>query len=135
MSGFVQSDGKEFSILNKLAIKLLQLYFSESYKDKIIAETAIQKSSLDWVIVRAAALAQNQPTGQYKAGIKTKVPPLMPCRMPTVRSVCSMPLKKIAGQDKLLMSVKVKKPILFIKYTTKFIKVLKCFVIIFLALH
>jgi putative NADH-flavin reductase len=75
MSGFLQSEGKEFSLLNNLAIKLLRLYFNESYKDKIIAETAIQKSTLDWVIVRAVALTQTQPTGQYKAGIKTKVSP------------------------------------------------------------
>ena len=75
MSGFVQSDGKEFSLLNNLAVKILQLYFSESYKDKIIAETVIQKSDLDWVIVRAAGLTQTHPTGSYKAGIKTKVSP------------------------------------------------------------
>lgn len=75
MSGFVQADPREFSLLNNLAIKLLRLYFNESYKDKIIAETAIQKSLLDWVIVRAAALTQTQPTGQYKAGIKTRISP------------------------------------------------------------
>lgn len=75
MSGFVQSDGEEFSLLNRLAIKLLRLYFNESYKDKTIAETAIQKSTLDWVIVRAAALTRTQPTGQYKAGIKIKISP------------------------------------------------------------
>jgi len=75
MSGFLQSEGKEFSLLNNLAIKLLRLFFNESYKDKIIAETAIQKSTLDWVIVRAVALTQTQPTGQYKAGIKIKVSP------------------------------------------------------------
>lgn len=75
MSGFVQSEGEEFSFLNNLAIKLLRLYFNESYKDKIIAEAAIQKSTLDWVIVRAVALTKAQPTGQYKAGIKIKVSP------------------------------------------------------------
>ena len=75
MSGFLQSEGKEFSILNNLATKLLRLYFNESYKDKIIAETAIQNSKLDWVIVRAVGLTQTQPTGQYKAGIQTKIYP------------------------------------------------------------
>jgi putative NADH-flavin reductase len=75
MSGFVQSDGEEFSLLNRLAIKLLRLYFNDSYKDKTIAETAVQKSTLDWVIVRAVALTQTQPSGQYKAGIKIKVSP------------------------------------------------------------
>jgi putative NADH-flavin reductase len=75
MSGFVQADPKEFSLLNNLAIKLLRLYFNDSYKDKIIAETAIQKSTLDWVIVRAAGLTHTQATGQYKAGIKAKISP------------------------------------------------------------
>lgn len=75
MSGFVQSEGEEFSLLNNLAVKLLRLYYHEFYKDKIIAETAIQKSTLDWVIVRAVALTHAQPTGQYKAGIKTKISP------------------------------------------------------------
>lgn len=75
MSGFLQSEGEEFSFLNRLAIKLLRLYFNDSYKDKIIAETAVQKSTLDWVIVRAVALTQTQPSGQYKAGIKIKVSP------------------------------------------------------------
>ena len=75
MSGILQSEGKEISFLNNLVIKLLRLYFSESYKSKIIAEAAIQKSTLDWVIVRAVALTHTQPTGQYKAGIKIKVSP------------------------------------------------------------
>lgn len=75
MSGFVQSDGEEFSLSNRLAIKLLRLYFNESYKDKMIAEAAVQKSALDWVVVRAAALTHAQPTGRYKAGIKIKISP------------------------------------------------------------
>ncbi len=75
MSGFVQSDGNEFSFLNRIAINLLRLYFNDSYKDKIIGEGAVQKSTLDWVIVRAAALTHAQPTGRYKAGIKIKVSP------------------------------------------------------------
>ncbi|MET4139524.1 NAD(P)H-binding protein [Pedobacter sp. UYP1] len=74
MSGFVQSDGEEFSFLTRLAIKILRLYYSDSYKDKVIAEAAIQKSTLNWVIVRAPGLAHAQPTGQYIAGIKTKMP-------------------------------------------------------------
>lgn len=75
MSVFVQADPEEFSFLNNLAVRLLRLYFNESYKDKIIAETAIQKSTLEWVIVRAVALTQTQPMGQYKAGINAKVSP------------------------------------------------------------
>ena len=56
-------------------IKLMRLYFKDSYKDKVIAEAAIQKSTLDWVIVRASGLSHTQPTGQYKGGIKVKVSP------------------------------------------------------------
>ena len=75
MSGFLQSEGEEFSLVNNLATRLLRLFYSESYKDKVIAETAIQESTFDWVIVRAGALTQTRPTGQYKAGIKTKISP------------------------------------------------------------
>ena len=80
MSGFVQSEGEEFfypafSLLTNLTVKLMRLYFNDSYKDKIIAEAAIEKSNLDWVIVRASGLSHSQYTGQYKAGIKAKVSP------------------------------------------------------------
>lgn len=80
MSGFVQSEGKDFfypaySLLTNLMIKLMRLYFRDSYKDKIIAEAAIQESALDWVLVRASGLSHIQPAGQYKAGIKAKVSP------------------------------------------------------------
>ena len=73
MSGFVQADPKEFSLLNNLAIRLFRLYFHQSYNDKVIAEASIQNSTLDWVIVRAVGLSHSQPTGQYKAGVKTRV--------------------------------------------------------------
>ncbi|MBL1241966.1 MAG: NAD(P)H-binding protein [OCS116 cluster bacterium] len=69
MSGFVRSDGEEFSLLNRIVIKLLRRYYHQSYQDKVIAEAAIQKSTLEWVIVRAVALTQAPLTGQYKAGV------------------------------------------------------------------
>lgn len=75
MSGFVQADYKEFSLLNKLSVKLLRQYYHESYNDKVIAEANIQNSTLDWVIARASGLGHSQPSGQYKAGIKTKIYP------------------------------------------------------------
>lgn len=77
MSGFVQSDGEEFSFLTNVAIKLLRLYFKASYKDKIIAEATIQNSSIDWVIVRAAGLAHTPPAGKYKAGMNAKISPFV----------------------------------------------------------
>ena len=75
MSGFVQSDSKNFSILNRLAIKLLRIYYKESFEDKVIAESLIQKSKLNWVIVRAVALTDKIPKGEYKAGTDLKVSP------------------------------------------------------------
>ncbi|WP_017257693.1 NAD(P)-dependent oxidoreductase [Pedobacter arcticus] len=75
LSGFVQSNGNEFSFLNRLAVKILQRYFYQSYNDKVIAESTIKNSSLNWVIVRAVALNYNVPTGKYMAGIKSKVYP------------------------------------------------------------
>ncbi len=78
MSGFVQSDGKEFSFVNKLILKFLHSYYHVSYKDKTVAEAAIQESILDWVIARASALMQSKPTGLYKAGIKVRISPFAP---------------------------------------------------------
>ena len=75
MSGFVQSDGEEFSLLNRLAIKLLRRYYHESYQDKVIAEASIENSALNWVIVRAVALADKLPTGKYRAGAMVRVAP------------------------------------------------------------
>ena len=80
MSGFVQSEGKDFfypaySFLTNLMIKLMRLYFRDSYKDKIIAEAAIQKSTVDWVLVRASGLSKTPFTGQYTGGIKVLVSP------------------------------------------------------------
>ena len=75
LSGFVQSDGKEFTYINRLAIKLLRKYYHESYNDKVLAEATIENSALAWVIVRAVALTHKAPTGEYKAGQMAKVNP------------------------------------------------------------
>jgi len=75
MSGIVQADPNEFSLFTNWAIKLLRLYFHQSYNTKVIAEASIQNSTLDWVIIRASGLSHSQPTGQYKVGIKTNVSP------------------------------------------------------------
>lgn len=73
MSGCVQADPNEFSLIGNLAIRFFRNYYNQSYTTKIIAEKAIQESSLDWVIVRAVGLKHSQPTGQYKAGVKARV--------------------------------------------------------------
>lgn len=75
MSGFMQSGSEEFSIVNRLAIKLLRRYYHESLQDKVIAEATIKYSDLNWAIVRAVALADKLPTGTYKAGTLVKVSP------------------------------------------------------------
>jgi putative NADH-flavin reductase len=77
MSGILQSDGKELSFLNRNALKLVRIFLSDIYKDKIIAETAVQKSSLDWVIVRSVGLTNNQ-SDSYNAGPNIKVAPFSP---------------------------------------------------------
>lgn len=75
MSGILQTDGSELSFFNRLGIKFIKLYYKELYKDKIIAEISIQKSTLDCVIVRAVGLSRSEPAGKYKAGIKIGVSP------------------------------------------------------------
>ena len=75
MSGFVQSEGEEFSLINRWAIKLLRRYYHASYADKVIAESTIENSALDWVIVRAVALADKPAAGEYKAGVLARVSP------------------------------------------------------------
>ncbi len=75
MSGFVQANYNDFSVLNQLSVWLLRQYYHQSYHDKIIAERHIQHSVLDWTIVRATSLKNSAPSGQYKAGIKTKIHP------------------------------------------------------------
>lgn len=75
MSGILQATGSELTFLNRLGVKFIRLFYKEAYKDKIIAETFIQASSLEWVIVRAVGLSKSEPTGKYKAGIKAIVSP------------------------------------------------------------
>ena len=73
MSGILQTNGSELTLLNRLSIRFIRLFFKEVYKDKIIAEASIQASSLDWVIVRAVGLTKSEPTGKYKAGVSIRV--------------------------------------------------------------
>jgi putative NADH-flavin reductase len=73
MSGAAQAAYDELSFTAKLLMPLLRLIYSESYSDKVIAETTIQNSNLEWTIVRASGLNKAQPTGKYVAGIKSKI--------------------------------------------------------------
>jgi len=78
MSGILQSDGKELSLLNSLLIKFIRLFYHKVYKDKIIAEKSIENSSLDWVIVRAAGLEKKHGDKNYTAEPKAKISPFKP---------------------------------------------------------
>ncbi len=73
MSGVAQAGYDELSFTAKLLMPLLRLIYSESYSDKVIAETTIQNSNLEWTIIRASGLNKAQPTGKYVAGIKSKI--------------------------------------------------------------
>lgn len=73
MSGFVQADYSELSIVARLITPIFRMIYHQSFHDKNIAEAAIQNSKLDWTIVRAPGLNHSQPTGNYKAGIKSKI--------------------------------------------------------------
>lgn len=75
MSGFVQPDSENLSILNRLAIKLLRIYYKQSYEDNVIAESSIQKSKLNCVIIRAVALTSKIPKNEYRAGFDIKASP------------------------------------------------------------
>jgi uncharacterized protein YbjT (DUF2867 family) len=66
------------TLLNRLALKFIRLFFKGVYRDKIIAENSIQSSSLPWVIVRAVGLSDAAPTGKYSAGVALKVSPFTP---------------------------------------------------------
>jgi len=78
MSGILQTDGSELTLLNRFGIRFIRLFYKEVYNDKIIAEATIQTSSLNWIIVRAVGLTKSKPTGKYKAGISIRVSPFNP---------------------------------------------------------
>jgi hypothetical protein len=55
-SGITLSDGKELSVLNRWTIHILGRIYSKSIEDKAIAEHMVQRSDLEWVIVRPVVL-------------------------------------------------------------------------------
>jgi putative NADH-flavin reductase len=77
MSGILQTSGSELSFIDRLGLKLVRIFFMEVYQDKVIAETSIQNSSLNWVIVRPVGLAKSKPARKYKAGVDLKVSPFI----------------------------------------------------------
>lgn len=77
-SGITVSEGSELSIVNRWAIRILRQIFSKACNDKAIAERNLQKSDLDWVIVRPAGLRETVPLFRYTAGPGARISPLAP---------------------------------------------------------
>lgn len=95
-SGIGLSDGKELSAGNRWAIGLNRRIFSKAIKDKAIAEHAVQRSGLDWVIVRPAGLSNAAATLNYTAGPSARIAPFRPlpfadCADSLVRAATSEP--------------------------------------------
>lgn len=78
MSGILQTAGSELTFLNRLGLKFIALFFKEVYRDKLIAETSIKESSLNWVIIHAVGLSRSEPLKKYKAGPELRVSPFDP---------------------------------------------------------
>lgn len=95
-SGIGLSDGKELSAGNRWAIGINRRIFSKAIKDKAIAEHAVQRSDLDWVIVRPAGLNNAAATLNYTAGPSARIAPFRPlsfadCADCLVRAATSEP--------------------------------------------
>ena len=77
-SGITLSKGDELSVANRCALRVLRRIFSKACDDKAIAESAVQQSGLDWVIVRPAGMRDAAPSSNYTAGPKARIAPLAP---------------------------------------------------------
>src|SRR5262249_1649217 len=77
-SGITLSDGRQLSMLNRWAVRILRRIFSEACADKALAERAVQQCDLDWVIVRPAGLRDAPPPSSYPPGPKARIAPLLP---------------------------------------------------------
>ena len=72
-SGLMCSDGRGLSWFGRLGIKIYGAMYGKLRSDKRIAETEIQASGLDWVIVRPPALSDGPALGTYKHGVDARV--------------------------------------------------------------
>ncbi|MDP4098748.1 SDR family oxidoreductase [Paenibacillus sp. P96] len=95
-SGIGLSDGKELSTGNRWALSIHRRIFSKAIKDKAIAEHAVQRSDLDWVIVRPPGLSNAAATLNYTAGPSARTAPFRPlpfadCADSLVRAATSEP--------------------------------------------
>lgn len=75
-SGINLSDGKELSAVNRWAVGMMRRIFWKAIEDKAIAEHAVLRSDLDWVIVRASVLKYADGSLKYTAGPSARIAPL-----------------------------------------------------------
>jgi uncharacterized protein YbjT (DUF2867 family) len=67
-SGITISEGEDLSFADRSALRIIQCIFREAIADKRLAEAAVTKSGLDWVIVRPTGLKEADGAGLYVAG-------------------------------------------------------------------
>ncbi|MCQ4088331.1 NAD(P)-dependent oxidoreductase [Saccharibacillus sp. JS10] len=77
-SGIGLSDGKELSVGSRLMLGINRRVFSKAITDKRAAEQSVQRSNLDWVIVRPAGLSHAEATLSYTAGPAARIAPFQP---------------------------------------------------------
>jgi len=74
-SGMMVGNGRELSPSGRIAIRLAGLYYRRLKADKVIAETAITASPLDWVIVRPPNLTNSPATGDCIVAPAARISP------------------------------------------------------------
>lgn len=77
-SGIGLSSGKELSAGNRLMLGVNRRVFSKAIRDKGAAEQAVQRSELEWVIVRPAGLSHMPAALNYTAGPSARIAPFRP---------------------------------------------------------
>jgi putative NADH-flavin reductase len=77
-SGITMSDGRELSMLDRFAVRLLRRIYWKACDDKAIAEASVRESRLDWVIVRPVGLNHGEELATCTASPLARVRPLQP---------------------------------------------------------
>jgi putative NADH-flavin reductase len=77
-SGITLSDGKELAWFDRFAVRLLRRVYWKACDDKVVAETCVRNSNLNWVIVRPVGLQASPARVEYTAGPLARVRPLQP---------------------------------------------------------
>lgn len=95
-SGINLTDGKELTVFNRFAVRIMRQIFWRAIKDKAFAEDAVRQSNLEWIIVRASVLSYAEANEKYTAGPAARINPLRPlpfinCADSLVRAATSEP--------------------------------------------